>query len=71
MSGAAACKPYFCPTVGDVECCREHSGFDHCCDSPHLHGPVPCICPEPGNEGPVIWSCMVHDGALNPDGTWA
>lgn len=68
---APSCRPYFCPESNNVECCPEHSGFDVCCGRPDQHGPVPCICPEPGKEGPVKWACMVHDGALNPDGSWA
>ncbi len=66
------CRPYLCPESGDVECCERHSGFKHCCYFPENHGPVTCICPRPGDPPPLVrWSCLVHDGALNPDGTWA
>lgn len=71
---ATCTGPYVCPTSGDVECCPEHSGFDHCCDQPALHrpvGPQDCICPPVGAEGPVRWECLWHSGALNPDGAWA
>lgn len=45
--------------------------WNHCCVRPDLHGPVPCICPEPGADVLVDWPCLVHRGVLNPDGTWA
>lgn len=67
----AECKPYLCPTSGNVECCPTHSGFDVCCDRPELHGPVDCICPPAGADVLVKWACLLHSGALNPDGTWA
>jgi hypothetical protein len=68
----APCRgPFFCPESGNVECCPEHSGSDHCCYFPQNHGPVPCICPEPGEVVMVRWRCLLHSGALAPDGTWA
>ncbi len=66
----AECRPYFCPTSGNVECCRKHSGFDVCCGQPELHGPVDCICPPAGADVLVHWPCLLHSGALNPDGSW-
>ncbi|QKW15465.1 hypothetical protein [Verrucosispora sp. NA02020] len=38
---AKQCRPYFCPTSGDTECCPDHSGWDVCCAKPHLHRPLP------------------------------
>lgn len=37
----AACRPYFCPTSGETECCPAHSGWDTCCSRPELHAPLP------------------------------
>lgn len=71
MTTIACTGPYLCPASGNVECCPEHSGFDHCCDRPDLHGPVDCICPPPGADVLVKWACLLHSGVLNPDGTWA
>jgi hypothetical protein len=71
VSDSGRCRPYLCPTSGNVECCAEHSGFVVCCDRPELHGPVDCICPPEGVEVPVRWECLLHSGALNEDGSWS
>ncbi|MFG3710808.1 hypothetical protein [Micromonospora sp. NPDC047730] len=36
----ATCRPYYCPTVDDYECCGYHCGFDVCCSAPELHWPL-------------------------------
>ena len=31
------CRPYYCPTADDFECCGLHGGFETCCAAPELH----------------------------------